>query len=316
MRELTRLRVLATLPLFMAVTVSGCASPGGAREPRTAHVTPLSQRLAAAAARSPLIVAHRGSSAAWPENTLPAFEAGIAEGSDMVELDVQTTSDGLLVCLHDATLDRTTDARAVFGRTKVAIREVDRAELARCDAGSFRGAAHAGTRVPSLADALGMLAGRTVPMVEHKTCSAEAMLAALREAGCADDVLVQSFDWGWLREIRALAPSLTLGALGSGELTPERLAEIDALGVSMVHWSASSLRLADVETLRARGYLVCAYTIDSELSLLGAAAAGLDAITTNVPARLGSILARRSGSDARPGMNRRPIPRFGLVSGA
>lgn len=212
----------------------------------------------------------------------------------MVELDVQTTSDGLLVCLHDTTLDRTTDAEDVFGRAKVAIRDVDAGELARCDAGSFRGSTHAGTRVPSLADALAMLAGRTVPMVEHKTCSAEAMLAVLRDAGCVDDVLVQSFDWSWLREIRALAPSLTLGALGSGELTPERLAEIDALGVSMVHWSASSLRLEDVEALHARGYLVCAYTIDPELSLLGAVAAGLDAITTNVPARLVAILARRS----------------------
>ena len=62
----------------------------------------------------------------------------------------------------------------------------------------------------------------------------------------------------------------------------------------MVHWSASTLRVADVEALHARGYLVCAYTIDPELSLLGAVAAGLDAITTNVPARLVAILARRS----------------------
>lgn len=274
-------------------TVPGCTPSDGSERERAAHRTPLAERLAAGAAAAPLVVAHRGSSAASPENTLPAFEAGIEEDSDMVELDVRTTADGVLVCLHDATLDRTTDAETVLGRKAIPIREVRSDELDRFDAGSFRGPTHAGTRIPTLAAALAQMDGRTVPMVEHKDCDPAAMLEVLTAADCVDRVLVQSFDWDWLRAIRSLAPDLTLGALGSGELTPERLAEIDGLGVSMVHWSASTLRLSDVEALHARGYLVCSYTVDAELSLLGCVDAGLDAITTNRPATLRGLLDRR-----------------------
>jgi glycerophosphoryl diester phosphodiesterase len=290
--DLARLLLSATLPILMAVTVSGCASTGGNPSPGPAHRTQLSERLLARAARAPLVVAHRGSSATWPENTLPAFRAGIEEGADMVELDVHATSDGVLVCLHDATLDRTTDAGAVLGQKGIAVRGVPSVELDRFDAGSYRGPSHAGTKIPTLAAALELIGQHAVPMVEHKDCAPEAMLDVLRATGCADAVLVQSFDWAWLRALRALAPDVTLGALGSGELTSERLAEIDSLGVSMVHWSASSLRLADIEALHARGYLVCTYTVDAELSLLGCQAAGLDAITTNVPARLWMVLRR------------------------
>jgi glycerophosphoryl diester phosphodiesterase len=274
-------------------TVSGCTPFDDAPSEPTAHRTPLADRLAADATRAPLVVAHRGSSAVWPENTLPAFQAGVEEGADMVELDVRTTADGVLVCLHDVTLDRTTDAEIVLGRNGIPVLDVPADELTQFDAGSFRGPSHAGTRIPTLAAALGQLSERTVLMVEHKSCEPKAMLDALEAAGCTDRVLVQSFDWDWLRAVRALAPNLTLGALGSGELTPERLDEIDGLDVSMVHWSANTLRLDDVRALRAKGYLVCVYTVDAELSLIGCVEAGLDAITTNRPALLRRLLARR-----------------------
>ena len=53
-------------------------------------------------------VAHRGASADRPENTIAAFELAIAQGADVVECDVRATSDGSLLVLHDALLDRTT----------------------------------------------------------------------------------------------------------------------------------------------------------------------------------------------------------------
>ena len=55
------------------------------------------------------VIAHRGSSAEAPENTLPAFEAAVRRGADAVELDVRLTADGAPVVIHDETLDRTTD---------------------------------------------------------------------------------------------------------------------------------------------------------------------------------------------------------------
>ena len=61
-----------------------------------------------------ILIAHRGASAYCPENTLPAYRLAIGMGADYVEQDLQITRDGVLVCLHDFTLERTTDVRAVF----------------------------------------------------------------------------------------------------------------------------------------------------------------------------------------------------------
>src|SRR5215212_4556790 len=57
----------------------------------------------------PLVMAHRGGAGLWPENTLLAFERARDLGVDVIETDVQSTADGVLVVMHDATVDRTTD---------------------------------------------------------------------------------------------------------------------------------------------------------------------------------------------------------------
>lgn len=280
---------------LLAMThAAGCAAPEPRPEaPRTAIDTSLGRRLAARAARQPLVVAHRGASERFPENTLPAFRAALEAGADLVELDFRQTIDGVLVCIHDETLDRTTDSRRQFGRDHVTVPSRSAAELTTLDAGAWKGTEHAGARVPTLADALDTIQSHAFTMIEHKAGDPERLVALLREKNVVDDVLVQSFDWGWLAEVKRLEPRLTLAALGSRRLTPERLAEIDALGVTMVHWDHEALTLEDLAALHDRGYLVCAYTVDSDFGLLGCIEAGLDAITTDLPSRLRELLARR-----------------------
>jgi glycerophosphoryl diester phosphodiesterase len=68
----------------------------------------------------PLVYAHRGSSAALPEHTLAAYERAIAEGVDGLECDVRLTRDGHLVCLHDASIDRTSNGRGRVSRLTLA----------------------------------------------------------------------------------------------------------------------------------------------------------------------------------------------------
>jgi glycerophosphoryl diester phosphodiesterase len=96
------------------------------------------------------ICAHRGGGATHPENTLPALEAAVALGAHMVEFDIAITRDGALVLMHDATVNRTTD-----GKGKVL--DFTLAELKRLDAGVKTGAQFAGTRVPTLEEALAVL---------------------------------------------------------------------------------------------------------------------------------------------------------------
>lgn len=97
------------------------------------------------------VTAHRGFSAAAPENTVPPEEAAAAAGADMVERDVQRTSDGHPIVVHDKTSARTTDVATVFpGRAKDPAGSFSLAEVQRLDAGSWKGARSRGTQVPTL----------------------------------------------------------------------------------------------------------------------------------------------------------------------
>jgi glycerophosphoryl diester phosphodiesterase len=86
------------------------------------------------------VVAHRGASGNFPENTLLAFAHGLADGADALELDVRTTADNVPVVLHDESLDRTTNGTGLLRSTRFA-------DLRRLDAGR-------GERIPSLSEVL------------------------------------------------------------------------------------------------------------------------------------------------------------------
>ena len=115
---------------------------------------------------APLIIAHRGDSAHFPENTLAAFRSALNLQADLVEFDVQCTKDGQVVVIHDASVDRTTNGR---GR----VRDMTVAEVQALSAGyPLRfGNAFAAERIPTLGEALETLKGRGRPMIEIKSDS-------------------------------------------------------------------------------------------------------------------------------------------------
>ncbi|MFO1448949.1 MAG: glycerophosphodiester phosphodiesterase family protein [Opitutaceae bacterium] len=96
------------------------------------------------------LCAHRGGGATHPENTVPALREAVRLGAHMVEFDLAVTSDGVPVLMHDATVDRTTDGK---GR----VLDFTLAALQRLDAGVKTHPRFAGTRVPTLEEALAVL---------------------------------------------------------------------------------------------------------------------------------------------------------------
>ena len=101
------------LPLALLLgSLAGCASVE--KDPKTPS---LIEELRRMATEGPITVAHRGASGRYPENTIPAFVAGVHAGAQVVELDFYQSSDGVLVCFHDSGLDRTTDAKRVMGES-------------------------------------------------------------------------------------------------------------------------------------------------------------------------------------------------------
>jgi glycerophosphoryl diester phosphodiesterase len=109
----------------------------------------------------PVIFAHRGASAHAPENTIAAFELGIAQQADAIELDVKLSADGHVIVIHDGTVDRTTN-----GKGKV--HDMTLAQLKALDAGSFFSPKFAGEKIPTLDEVFEAVGRRTFINVELK----------------------------------------------------------------------------------------------------------------------------------------------------
>ena len=235
-----------------------------------------------------VVVAHRGASATRPENTELAFRAAVEAGAPMVEFDVMQSKDGVWVCMHDHTLDRTTDARRLLGRGGARVEELTLSELRRLDAGRWYSADYAGARIATLEEALAAIAP-AVPMIERKGGDAAALADELRRLDVVEDVLVQSFDWDWLEELHRAEPRLLIGALGGGEPRPERLAELSRTGARVVHWAHRQVTATAAKWVLDSGRLLCVYTVDDEEEARRCLELGCSMITTNRPAYFVSL---------------------------
>lgn len=164
--------------------------------------------------REKLVFAHRGGARLAPENTMAAFENGVALGSDGIECDVHLSRDGVPVVIHDKTLDRTTDNTGpVDHRTAEELARVDAGYRFSAPDGSFpfRGR---GIGVPSLERVLRAFVGIRViiEMKQGDAALARAVLDVIRGVGAADRVCVGSFHRGGLDLIRAEAPEVATSA--------------------------------------------------------------------------------------------------------
>ncbi len=123
-----------------------------------------------AAARPLEITAHRGMKKFAPENTIPAIRKAIDMGLDYVEFDIRETSDGVMVLMHDSTVDATTD-----GTGPVAGFTLD--EMKKLDAGVKFSEEFKGTRVPTLEEALLIMKGHIKGYLDFKVGSLEKLVA-------------------------------------------------------------------------------------------------------------------------------------------
>jgi len=288
------IRVLLIAACVWVIPVLAMAGPAGDRVMRP----------------GPLVIAHRGFSQRAPENTLPAFRLALAAQADLVELDYHNSADGVPVVIHDGTLDRTTDARARWGGEKIAVRAKTAADIAGLDAGRWFSPKFQGVRVPTLVDAVKAIQAEGCTLIERKAGDAAALVALLEKEGWTDHVVVQSFDWEFVRDAHQRSPGLVLGALGPPKtwrgrdlhdsekaLSAGFIAEIEGLGARLVVWN-KQVDAEAVKEAHRRGMRVWVYTIDDPAEAAQLVALGVDGIITNDP---GSIRAklRAAGATAR-----------------
>jgi glycerophosphoryl diester phosphodiesterase len=238
---------------------------------------------------SPSIVAHRGASSTFPENTLESFQGGIDAGADAVELDVRMTADGVPVIMHDLEVSNTTDGAGF-------IHLLTLAEVKALDASKGRGPR---AEVPTLAEALDLLSGRVGVNIEVKNlpgepafdspkeAAAEAVVRMINDRGFDGPLLVCSFNWLSIERVLAMDGGIATGFLTTALIEPSAaLVYVKERGHRYVLPQAPGLFSAGSEFVQgahAAGVRVGTWTVDDPEAIEQLFEMGVDAVATNDP---------------------------------
>ena len=232
-----------------------------------------------------MVIAHRGASSYAPENTLAAFDLALAMGVRHIELDVDMTSDGHIVVMHDDTVDRTTNGCGpVTSHTLAALRQLD--------AGSWFGEQFTNEQIPTLQEVLERYQGRAYLHTEIKGRSpllSQRTADLIRLHGMQEQVTITSFQKVRLWEMRAYAPELPSGWL-VGEVDETTIAQARALGVNQLCPRASTVTPALVQRLHAEGFVARAWGVTTEELMQQVVQSGADGMTVNFPDTLVAYL--------------------------
>lgn len=246
---------------------------------------------------TPLVIGHRGAPAVAPENTAASFKEALAAGADLIELDYYVAKDGTHVVFHDKTLDRTTDAAKVFGGEKLPVIDRSWEELRGLDAGSWYGAKFAGELILRLEDALDLIQSGSVTLIERKSGAAKPLVDMLAEKKLTNGVVVQAFDWAYLKDVANIEPSIVLGALGSKEIDETKVEEAAAIpGLDFVGWSDKDMTRQAVDAFHAKNLKVFVYTVNDPARAKELVAMGVDGIITDDPKAIAAAIRPSAAS--------------------
>ncbi|MFO8148750.1 MAG: glycerophosphodiester phosphodiesterase [Trueperaceae bacterium] len=292
-------RVLGALVVLLAVVYLTGAALGEQREARPYYTDFLADRVH--------VHAHQGGDHLWPGNTMLAFEGAVALGVDVLELDTQVTADGVVVVIHDDTVDRTTDGTgAVAEKTLDELRALDAAYRWRppggpADVFPHRGEGHA---IPTLAEVLEAFPTVGVnldmkaldPRVPELTCE------VIRAADRVDSVMVASFHDANLSAFRQACPEVATSA-GPGEVRDFytfnllfvgrwTLPAADAFQVPVRQGRVEIVTPRMVRGLRERNVRLDVWTINDEAGMRRLLDLGVGGIITDRPDLALALLGR------------------------
>jgi glycerophosphoryl diester phosphodiesterase len=264
------------------------------------------------ASKRPLVIGHRGFSQMAPENTLPSFKLAMAAGADLVELDYHQSKDDQLVVIHDAELDRTTDAVIRWGGDHFQVANRTAAEIQSLDGGSWFDSSYGGTKIPLLSEALDTIRDGGVALIERKAGDPADCLRLLESKNMINKVVVQAFDWQFLRTFHQLCSVQVLAALGPPshtiegsiiderrvdhgqlELNAKRLEELGKTGAKVAVWNRRVSKQA-IKLAHDRNLKVWIYTVDDSVLANRLLDIGVDGLITNNTSLMWRTLALRA----------------------
>jgi len=241
-----------------------------------------------------LNIAHRGASALFPENTLPAFQAAVDQGADLIELDVQFSKDRVPVVFHDAKLDSHSN-----GTGEVKNHTVQ--ELKKLDAGAWHDASFAGEQIPLLEEVLAFAQNTIALNIEIKTEAVgnqiehgieQKCLQLVKKYDMQSHVLFSSFDSRALLHLKKLSPRQPAAILYSkrrdwSDMPAQIVQQYKADAFNCTYWQLTKKRF---ENLRTNDIPVLVYTVDDPQRMNKLIDMGVDGIFTNKPDLLNNVL--------------------------
>lgn len=241
-----------------------------------------------------LNIAHRGGASLRPEETLLAFEHALAVGADVLEFDVHASSDGVIVAMHDGTVDRTTDGTGqIKAQTLAQLRALDAGYRFTPDGGQtfpYRGA---GIGIPTLEEILEAFPGSycLIEIKQNDPPIVEGLLSALAEHGALERVVIAATELETIQAVRAAAP-MVFTSLSTPEMldlhlnvgSPDYVAP-----AQFVHapWDLASAEL--VTFAHGLGMKVHPWTVNQESRMVELVGRGVDGIMTDDPALLATV---------------------------
>lgn len=302
---------------ILAIILSSCSAPSAPATPTTnmsailtvtAPVKPgstsASSPASAASASAPvrtLVVAHRGGAGLAPENTLGAFDNALKMGGvDMLECDVHLSKDGELIVMHDPNVATTTDGKGqIIDLTLAEIKQLN-------DAAKFADKKWSPQVVPTLGEVLDLVKGKAGIQIEIKNTAnggryagiEKKVIDAVNSRGMTNEVIIISFDFGVLKEVKAIDSRIKTGALVRQDWFSSRTAEksvADAIAQTGAEYfmpTAGPVNQAIVDAAHALGIKMGVWTVDAQADMKRYAGYGIDAITTNRPDLLKTALGK------------------------
>lgn len=241
------------------------------------------------------VVAHRGFSHAYPENTAIAAVGAIKAKSEGCEFDIYCSQDGVVFALHDGSFNRTTNVKreVVDGKEKpVKIEDLTWDEIRKLDAGSWKNEKFAGEKVPTLDGMLAVLKDSECwPVIEIKRAGFEQQVVdAIKKAELEDRVVIIAFSKDVVKKIREIVPTLPVAWLwgdkwekSEEELVEFLVAAAKEVDTNLLDLAHTHMTKNVVKGLNDAGITVWCWTIDDPKRMQELREFGVVAITTNRP---------------------------------
>jgi len=233
------------------------------------------------------IIAHRGGAWVAPENTMAAFERGIKDGADYIELDVQENADGTVVVAHDRDFMRAAGA-------SLEVWQATQEDLSDIDIGSSFAPEFADQRVPTLRQVLELARGRTGVFIELKyygrnVSLEEKVVALVEETGMTDDIVIMSLDYDGVRAAAALRPGWTYGLLNA-----VAMGDLTRLDVDFLALTAKATTVPMIRRTHKRDMKIYPWTINDPVQMWVMMSRGADGIITDRVALANRVKALRA----------------------